>query len=70
MKKFTPCIWIHNVELHGKEDGNIGEIFCFLSYKQARKFVDKNAEEFKDYKVSISCEPLWLFGYGGGFANG
>lgn len=70
MKKFTPHIWIHTVELRDKEDGSIGDIFCFLSYKQARKFVDKNAEEFKDYKVGISADRLWLFRYGGGFANG
>lgn len=65
MKKFTPHIWIHTVELHDKEDGMIGEIFCFLSYKQARKFVDKHMSKFIDYKVTISSEPLWLFGHGG-----
>ena len=65
MKKFTPYILIYMVELLDKEDGMIGKVFCFLSYKQASKFVDKHAEEFKDYKVAISCEPLWLFGHGG-----
>lgn len=64
MKKFTPRIWIHVVELRDREDGMIGETFHFLSYKQARKFVDKNWEEFKDYKVEIGYEPLWLFGHG------
>ena len=65
MKKFTPCIWIHTVELLDKEDGMIGETFHFLSYKQARKFVVKHKEDFKDFKVGISYEPLWLFGHGG-----
>lgn len=61
MKKLTPYILIHTVELHDKEDGMIGEVFYFLFYKQARKFVDKHIEDFKDYRVTISCEPLWLF---------
>lgn len=61
MKKFTPHILIHEVELRSKEDCGHIQSFYFLSYRRARKFVDKHAEEFSCFRVGIGGEPLRLW---------
>lgn len=61
MKKFTPSIVIWNLELSAKDDGTVLQNIYFLSYKRAKKFLEKHKEELEEYKVILGGESLWLW---------
>lgn len=63
MRKFTPNIVIWNVTLYSKKDGFPLCNYYFLSYKRAKKFVEKHTDEWiKDFDVDycLGGETLWL----------
>ena len=59
--KFTPSIVIWEVVLELMEDQSVSQRFYFLSYRRAKKFVERNEDAFKDYYVCIGGEQLWLW---------
>ncbi|MBR3600232.1 MAG: hypothetical protein IKL53_10205 [Lachnospiraceae bacterium] len=51
---------IYEVALYSKVDCMPVQSFYFLFYRQARKFVEKHAEELKYYRIGIGAERLHL----------
>lgn len=63
MKKFEPAITIWNVMFVDKTDmKTIIDNKYFLSYKRAKKYVEKckKSKEFDDFVINLGGEPLWL----------
>ena len=63
MKKFEPAITIWNVMFVDKTDmKTIIDNEYFLSYKRAKKYVEKceKSKEFDDVVINLGGEPLWL----------
>lgn len=57
--KFTPHIIIWELDLG--IDGTVIDSYYFLTYKGAKKFWEKNEENWKDYQVALGGEPLWFW---------
>ena len=62
MAKWTPSIWIWDLELRWIEDEDIVQHIYFLSRKRAERFWQKHKAIIeKDHNASLGGEQLWLW---------
>lgn len=61
MKKFAPNIVIWNITVSNKTDGFPLANYYFLSYKRAKKFLEKYIDEWEGFQVVLGGETLWLW---------
>ena len=64
MKEFESAITIWNVMFVDKTDfKTIVDNKYFLSYKRAKKYVEKceKSKEYNDVIINLGGEPLWLW---------
>ena len=54
--EFIPHIIIWELDLG--IDGTVIDSYYFLTRRSAEKFLEKNKENWKDYQVALSGEPL------------
>ena len=62
LKDLVPSIVIWNIELRDKESNFVCQNFYFLSYKRAKKFLERNEKEYyNEYNIALGGEQLWLW---------
>ena len=61
--KFDPHILIYKVELSDRSTNNVVQELYFLSYRRAKRFVQKNKAEIHQQNLYwlIGGEILWLW---------
>lgn len=57
--KFVPHIIIWELDI--ALDGTIVGSYYFFTYRGAKRFWEKNEENWKGYQVSLGGEPLWFW---------